>query len=98
MDKDSILKATPLTYSVLPSKLQQQNVEHALNVFNVKVVATQPLAKQDGTADFYTISVDVEEHCSGIIKGTGYPLERSQPGCLRSIFCEPSEATLTYLD
>ena len=63
MEKDSILKATPLTYSVLPSKLQPQNVKHALNVFNAKVVAALPQAKKDGTADFYTISVDVVEHC-----------------------------------
>ena len=52
-EKDSILKTSPLTYaSVYPSKLQLQNVQHVLKVFNEKVVASLRLMKKDGTADF----------------------------------------------
>ncbi len=52
-EKDSILKTSPLTYaSVFPSKLQLQNVQHVLKVFNEKVVAALRLMKKDGTADF----------------------------------------------
>lgn len=52
-EKDSILKTSPLTNSsVKPSKLQLQNVQHVLNVFNEKVVAALKLRKCDGTANF----------------------------------------------
>ena len=52
-EKENILKTTLLTYaSVYPSKLQLQNVQHVLNVFNEKVVAALRLMKKNDTADF----------------------------------------------
>ena len=52
-EKENILKTTPLTYaSVYPSKLQLQNVQHVLNVFNEKVVVALRLMKKNDTVDF----------------------------------------------
>ena len=52
-EKKNILKTTPLTYaSVYPSRLQLQNVQHVLNVFNDKVVAALRLQGACETANF----------------------------------------------
>jgi hypothetical protein len=52
-EKDSILKTTPLTQSAVnPSKLQLQNVQHVLRVFNDKVVAALKLQGCHETATF----------------------------------------------
>ena len=52
-EKNSILKTSPLTRaSVFPSKLQLQNVQHVLKVFNEKVVAALKLQGCHATADF----------------------------------------------
>ena len=52
-EKGNILKTTTLTRaSVYPTKLQLQNVQHVLKVFNEKVVATLRINKRDDTADF----------------------------------------------
>ena len=52
-ENGSILKSTPLTYSaVYPSKLQLQNVQHVLKVFNDKVIAALRLRKSFDTANF----------------------------------------------
>ena len=52
-EKDSILKTTPLTLSAVnPSKLQLQNVQHVLRVFNDKVVAALKLRGCHETAAF----------------------------------------------
>ena len=52
-EKDHILKTTTLTRAaVYPSRLQLQNVQHVLKVFNEKVVAALRLKGCDGTADF----------------------------------------------
>ena len=52
-EKHSVLKTTPLTQaSVLPSKLQLQNVQHVLKVFNEKVVAALRIQGSHDTADF----------------------------------------------
>ena len=52
-EKDSIIKMTPLTLaSVAPSKLQLQNVQHVLKVFNDKVCAALTLKKREETANF----------------------------------------------
>ena len=52
-EKDSILKTTPLTQAaVLPSKLQLQNVQHVLKVFNDKVFGALTLKGKNGTASF----------------------------------------------
>ena len=51
--KDSILRPTPLTFSsVYPSKLQLQNVQHVLNVFNEKVIAALRRVNKHDTANF----------------------------------------------
>ena len=52
-EKDNILKTTPLNYlSVYPSKLQLQNVQHVIRIFNEKVVAALRLRNKKATADF----------------------------------------------
>lgn len=52
-EKDSILKSTPLTCaSVSPSRLQLQNVQHVLAVFNDRVVAALRLQGASDTAAF----------------------------------------------
>lgn len=52
-EKDSILKTTPLTQAAVnPSRLQLQNVQHVLRVFNDKVVAALKLKGRCETADF----------------------------------------------
>lgn len=58
-EKDSILKTTPLTQaSVNPSRLQLQNVQHVLKVFNSKVVAALELRKLHDTALFIRTIVE----------------------------------------
>ena len=53
LEKENILKTTPLTHSsVFPSKLQLQNVKHVLKVFNEKVVGGLKLQGSTETADF----------------------------------------------
>jgi len=52
-EKDNILKTTSLTHtSVYPSRLQLQNVQHVLRVFNEKVVAALKLQGAQETANF----------------------------------------------
>lgn len=52
-EKHSVLKTSPLTEaSVCPSKLQLQNVQHVLRVFNDKVVAGLKLQGDHETANF----------------------------------------------
>jgi len=52
-EKDSILKTSPLTEAAVhPSKLQLQNVQHVLKVFNEKVVAALKLQGCHDTASF----------------------------------------------
>lgn len=52
-EKENILKTSPLTAAaVRPSKLQLQNVQHVLKVFNDKVEAALRLQKCGDTADF----------------------------------------------
>ena len=52
-EKDNILKTTTLTRSsVYPSRLQLQNVQHVLRVFNDKVVAALQLRGACATANF----------------------------------------------
>ena len=52
-EKENILKTSPLTdASVRPSKLQLQNVQHVLRVFNEKVVAALKLQGCHDTANF----------------------------------------------
>ena len=52
-EKGSILKTNPLTQSaVYPSRLQLQNVQHVLKVFNEKVVASLKLRGCRDTANF----------------------------------------------
>ena len=52
-EKDSILKSAPLTSSaVMPSKLQLQNVQHVLSVFNDRVIAALKFQGSHETADF----------------------------------------------
>lgn len=54
-EKDNILKTTPLTYSAIcPSKLQLQNVQHVLKIFNDRVVAALTLQGAAETASFVT--------------------------------------------
>ena len=53
LEKESILKSTPLTHSsVHPSCLQLQNVKHVLNVFNDKVIAALKMHGLNETAEF----------------------------------------------
>ena len=55
-EKGSILKTTPLTkFAVNPSRLQLQNVQHVLKVFNEKVVASLKLRGCHDTAKFIQI-------------------------------------------
>lgn len=55
-EKESILKTSPLTQAaVKPSKLQLQNVQHVLKVFNEKVVAALKLQGCKDTAAFIDI-------------------------------------------
>ena len=52
-EKANLLKTSPLTdAAVRPSKLQLQNVQHVLKVFNDKVEAALRLQKCGDTADF----------------------------------------------
>ena len=52
-EKENLLKTSPLTNAaVRPSKLQLQNVQHVLKVFNEKVEAALRLQKCSNTADF----------------------------------------------
>ena len=52
-EKDSILKTTPLTQSAVhPSKLQLQNVQHVLKVFNDRVIAALIMKECKDTAYF----------------------------------------------
>ena len=52
-EKNNILKTSPLTEAAVnPSKLQLQNVQHVLRVFNDKVVASLKLQGCDNTANF----------------------------------------------
>lgn len=52
-EKSSILKTTPLTqFAVNPSRLQLQNVQHVLKIFNDKVVAALKLKEHHETAKF----------------------------------------------
>ena len=52
-EKDNILKSTPLSCAaVCPSRLQLQNVQHVLRVFNEKVVAALKLQGSSETATF----------------------------------------------
>lgn len=58
-EKGNILKTSPLTdASVRPSKLQLQNVQHVLRVFNEKVVAALKLQGSNETATFIQFVVD----------------------------------------
>ena len=52
-EKSNILKTTPLTHSaVYPTRLQLQNVQHVLRVFNDKVVAALNIQGSKDTAIF----------------------------------------------
>lgn len=52
-EKNNILKTTPLTQTAVnPSRLQLQNVQHVLRVFNDKVVAALRLKGASETANF----------------------------------------------
>ena len=52
-EKNNILKTTPLTQdSVQPTKLQLQNVQHMLKVFNEKVAAALHIQGAHDTANF----------------------------------------------
>ena len=52
-ERDSVLKTTPLTQAAVnPSRLQLQNVQHVLRVFNDKVVAALKVKRCYDTAAF----------------------------------------------
>lgn len=52
-EKDNILKSTPLSFAAIcPSRLQLQNVQHVLRIFNEKVVAALKLQGAFETATF----------------------------------------------
>ena len=58
-EKDNILKTTSLTLSsVCPSKLQLQNVQHVLKVFNDRVVAALRLKGACDSANFIQFILD----------------------------------------